>query len=114
MYLSNLYYPVPLVHRVAIVSEKGNVMGFLRVAVQVVCEGDEAPPNIKQSGNAKISFDDEEYFKVRGVGGGKNNHRKWQKTGTLYHPRTHSFGCSGNSSLTTNNFQKKNDHIQRD
>ena len=64
MYLSNLYYPVPLVHRVAIVSEKGNVMGFLRVAVQVVTEGEEAPPNVKQSGNAKIVFDDEDYFKV--------------------------------------------------
>ena len=64
MYLSNLYYPVPLLHRVAIVSEKGNVMGFLRVAVQVVTEGEEAPPNVKQSGNAKIVFDDEDYFKV--------------------------------------------------
>lgn len=36
MYLSNLLYPVPLVHRVAIVSEKGEVKGFLRVAVQAV------------------------------------------------------------------------------
>lgn len=34
MYLSNLLYPVPLVHRVAVVSEKGEVKGFLRVAVQ--------------------------------------------------------------------------------
>ena len=39
-------------------------MGFLRVAVQVVTEGEEAPPNVKQSGNAKIVFDDEDYFKV--------------------------------------------------
>ena len=36
MYLSNLYYPVPLVHRVAIVSDKGDVMGYLRVAVQAI------------------------------------------------------------------------------
>lgn len=36
MYLSNLLYPVPLVHRVAIVSEKGEVKGFLRVAVQAI------------------------------------------------------------------------------
>lgn len=36
MYLSNLLYPVPLVHRVAIVSEKGEVRGFLRVAVQAI------------------------------------------------------------------------------
>ena len=36
MYLSNLLYPVPLVHRVAVVSEKGEVKGFLRVAVQAI------------------------------------------------------------------------------
>lgn len=36
MYLSNLLYPVPLVHRVAIVNEKGEVKGFLRVAVQAI------------------------------------------------------------------------------
>jgi len=36
VYLSNLLYPVPLVHRVAIVNEKGEVKGFLRVAVQAI------------------------------------------------------------------------------
>lgn len=36
VYLSNLLYPVPLVHRVAIVTEKGEVKGFLRVAVQAI------------------------------------------------------------------------------
>lgn len=36
VYLSNLLYPVPLVHRVAVVSEKGDVKGFLRVAVQAI------------------------------------------------------------------------------
>ena len=36
MYLSNLFYPVPLVHRVAIVSEKGDVKGYLRIAIQAV------------------------------------------------------------------------------
>ncbi len=36
MYLSNLLYPVPLVHRIAIVNEKGEVKGFLRVAVQAI------------------------------------------------------------------------------
>lgn len=36
VYLSNLLYPVPLIHRVAIVSEKGEVRGFLRVAVQAI------------------------------------------------------------------------------
>lgn len=36
VYLSNLLYPVPLVHRVAIVTEKGEVRGFLRVGVQAI------------------------------------------------------------------------------
>lgn len=36
VYLSNLLYPVPLIHRVVIVSEKGEVRGFLRVAVQAI------------------------------------------------------------------------------
>lgn len=36
VYLSNLLYPVPLVHRVAIISKQGEVKGFLRVAVQAV------------------------------------------------------------------------------
>lgn len=36
IYLSNLLYPVPLVHKVAIVNERGDVRGFIRVAVQPV------------------------------------------------------------------------------
>ena len=36
VYLSNLLYPVPLVPRVAVVSEKGEVKGFLRVPVQAI------------------------------------------------------------------------------
>ena len=36
VYLTNLYYPVALVHRAAIVSEKGKVIGYLRVSIQIV------------------------------------------------------------------------------
>ena len=36
VYLSNLYYPVPLIHRVAIVNDKGDVKGYLRIAVQAI------------------------------------------------------------------------------
>jgi len=36
VYLSNLMYPVPLIHKVAIVNEKGDVKGYLRIAVQAV------------------------------------------------------------------------------
>lgn len=36
VYLSNLLYPVPLIQKVAIVNEKGDVKGYLRVTVQAV------------------------------------------------------------------------------
>ncbi|XP_044885577.1 kinesin-like protein KIF1A isoform X1 [Mauremys mutica] len=68
VYLSNLLYPVPLVHRVAIVSEKGEVKGFLRVAVQAISADEEAPDygsGVRQSGTAKISFDDQHFEKVQ-------------------------------------------------
>uniref|UniRef100_A0A8C5I641 plus-end-directed kinesin ATPase n=1 Tax=Gouania willdenowi TaxID=441366 RepID=A0A8C5I641_GOUWI len=67
VYLSNLLYPVPLVHRVAIVTEKGDVRGFLRVGVQAIAADEEAPDygsGVRQSGTAKISFDDEYFQKV--------------------------------------------------
>uniref|UniRef100_A0A8C5C634 plus-end-directed kinesin ATPase n=1 Tax=Gadus morhua TaxID=8049 RepID=A0A8C5C634_GADMO len=67
VYLSNLLYPVPLVHRVAIVSEKGEVKGFLRVAVQAISADEEAPDygsGVRQSGTAKISFEDQQFEKV--------------------------------------------------
>ncbi|XP_047220564.1 kinesin-like protein KIF1B isoform X9 [Girardinichthys multiradiatus] len=65
VYLSNLLYPVPLVHRVAVVTEKGEVRGFLCVGVQAIAADEEAPDygsGVRQSGTAKVSFDDE-YFK---------------------------------------------------
>lgn len=36
IYLSNLLYPVPLVHKIPIVNERGDVRGYIRVAVQPV------------------------------------------------------------------------------
>lgn len=72
VYLSNLLYPVPLIHRVAIVSEKGEVRGFLRVAVQAIAADEEAPDygsGIRQSGTAKISFDNEYFNQVRTLPG---------------------------------------------
>uniref|UniRef100_A0A8C9SB95 plus-end-directed kinesin ATPase n=1 Tax=Scleropages formosus TaxID=113540 RepID=A0A8C9SB95_SCLFO len=68
VYLSNLLYPVPLVHRVAIVSEKGDVKGFLRVAVQAISADEEAPDygsGVRQSGTAKISFEDQQFEKFQ-------------------------------------------------
>lgn len=58
VYLSNLLYPVPLVHKVAIVNERGDVRGYLRVAVQPVMDEECIDFNngVKQS--AKIIFED--------------------------------------------------------
>ncbi|XP_034947689.1 kinesin-like protein unc-104 isoform X4 [Chelonus insularis] len=59
VYLSNLLYPVPLIHKVAIVNEKGDVKGYLRVAVQAVVEEEnsEYSSGVRQS--ARISFEDD-------------------------------------------------------
>ncbi|XP_058270021.1 kinesin-like protein KIF1A isoform X3 [Hemibagrus wyckioides] len=78
VYLSNLLYPVPLVHRVAIVSEKGEVKGFLRVAVQAVSADEEAPDygsGVRQSGTAKISFEDQQFekFQTESCSGGMSH-----------------------------------------
>ncbi|XP_055538457.1 kinesin-like protein unc-104 isoform X2 [Wyeomyia smithii] len=58
VYLSNLLYPVPLVHKVAIVNERGDVRGYLRVAVQPVMDEENADfsNGVKQS--ARILFDE--------------------------------------------------------
>ena len=51
-------YPVPLIHKVAIVNEKGDVKGYLRVAVQPVLEeNSEYAVGVRQS--ARIAFDNE-------------------------------------------------------
>ncbi|XP_041952479.1 kinesin-like protein KIF1A isoform X3 [Alosa sapidissima] len=76
VYLSNLLYPVPLVHRVAIVSEKGEVKGFLRVAVQAISADEEAPDygsGVRQSGTAKISFEDQQFEKMEAGTGGMSH-----------------------------------------
>ncbi|XP_063227790.1 kinesin-like protein unc-104 isoform X3 [Bacillus rossius redtenbacheri] len=59
VYLSNLLYPVHLIHKVAIVNEKGDVRGYLKVAIQPVIEENnvEYASGVRQS--ARISFDDE-------------------------------------------------------
>jgi len=66
LYLSNLLHPITVVQKIAVVSESGDVKGYLRVVVQAVRDNEElgAVPemgsisfNIKRS--AKIRFDDD-------------------------------------------------------
>ncbi|XP_046819717.1 kinesin-like protein unc-104 isoform X1 [Vespa crabro] len=77
VYLSNLMYPVPLIHKVAIVNEKGDVKGYLRVAVQGVVgeENSEYSSGVRQS--AHISFEDDLF------GGHKHNKRNTLLAQTL-------------------------------
>ncbi|MPC28952.1 Kinesin-like protein unc-104 [Portunus trituberculatus] len=69
LYLSNLLYPVPLLHRVAIVNERGDVKGYLKVAVQaVIVSEDDAvestqPAGVRQS--ARISFNEGSFKRPR-------------------------------------------------
>uniref|UniRef100_H2YU63 Kinesin-like protein unc-104 n=1 Tax=Ciona savignyi TaxID=51511 RepID=H2YU63_CIOSA len=55
VYLSNLLVPVPLVHKMAVVSETGEVKGYLRVAVQPIIG--EYPAHRRQSATAHVKFD---------------------------------------------------------
>ena len=60
VYLSNLMYPVPLIHRIAIVNERGDVKGFLRVAVQAILGENEG--QFKSIMNKSVNFDGNPYF----------------------------------------------------
>ncbi|RZF34007.1 hypothetical protein LSTR_LSTR012352 [Laodelphax striatellus] len=62
IYLSNLMYPVPLIHKVAIVNEKGDVKGYLRVAVQAVGDDENGDHTSGVRQSAKIQFDDEHWL----------------------------------------------------
>lgn len=76
IYLSNLLYPVPLVHKVAIVNERGDVKGYLRVAVQPVLDEESVDftNGVKQS--ARIIFDEEANKKYRAIAPSSGHHEK--------------------------------------
>ncbi|XP_066904083.1 kinesin-like protein unc-104 isoform X2 [Halyomorpha halys] len=59
VYLSNLLYPVPLIHKVAIVNEKGDVKGYLRIAVQAIIDDETIDHSSGVRQSARISFHDE-------------------------------------------------------
>ncbi len=71
VYLTNLLYGLPLVQKVAIVSEHGEIKGYLKIAIQQLQSTDTTNEQIKlmktyrnASGMTKIAFDDETYFQV--------------------------------------------------
>ncbi len=78
VYLTNLLHGVPLVQNVAIVSERGSIKGYLKIAIQELSTSTASSP-IQETTNeqiklmrtyrnacglTKIVFDDETYFQV--------------------------------------------------
>ncbi|CAD6199177.1 unnamed protein product [Caenorhabditis auriculariae] len=63
VYLSNLLHNVPLIHKVAIVNEKGEVKGYLKVAIEPVKqgEGEAQKKGVRQT--AKLYFRKEDFIK---------------------------------------------------
>uniref|UniRef100_A0A5S6Q9F7 Kinesin-like protein unc-104 n=1 Tax=Trichuris muris TaxID=70415 RepID=A0A5S6Q9F7_TRIMR len=65
VYLTNLLFNVPLVHKVSIVNEKGEVQGYLRIGVQIVEKDEnekcEINKRIKQC--ARLTFREENFSK---------------------------------------------------
>ncbi|GMR36635.1 hypothetical protein PMAYCL1PPCAC_06830 [Pristionchus mayeri] len=59
VYLNNLMHDVSLVHKVAIVNEKGEVKGYLKVAIEMETEGMKPESGVRQS--AKLHFRKEDY-----------------------------------------------------
>ena len=91
VYLSNLMYPVPLIHRIAIVNEKGDVRGYLRVAVQAIlgkAEGGKkhSAPKTKVESLVKQSLScRKRIFDVKACSGTKSNFSFDVYLGTLKH-----------------------------
>jgi len=78
VYLSNLMQPVALLHRAAVVDDRGDVRAFLRVAVQSAADGEDplagtaaAAAAVRQS--ATIAF---EAAAMSGGGGGGRRRRR--------------------------------------
>ncbi|KAH7687831.1 Kinesin-like, partial [Aphelenchoides avenae] len=62
VYLSNLLHNTSLVHKVAIVNEKGDVQGYLRVRVEPIDEDDKSlATGVRQS--ARLNFRKEDFLK---------------------------------------------------
>ncbi|CAJ0951418.1 unnamed protein product, partial [Mesorhabditis belari] len=65
VYLSNLLHDVPLIHKVAVVNEKGEVKGYLKVAIEPIRKGEKEPPQksgVRQM--ARLHFRREDFLKA--------------------------------------------------
>jgi len=73
VYLTNLLYGLPLIQNVAIVSDRGDIKGYLKISIEQLQNSTQDTTNeqiklMKTYKNAcgltKIVFDDETYFQV--------------------------------------------------
>lgn len=69
VYLNNLLHNLPLVHKVAVVNEKGNVCGYLRVCIEPILSNennllnDNTKLNKKVRQSARLNFRREDFLK---------------------------------------------------
>ena len=78
VFLSNLLHGLPLIQTVAIVSDRGAIKGYLKIAMQQICTSSTVSPTGETTdeqiklmrtyrnacGLIKLVFDDETYFQV--------------------------------------------------
>lgn len=74
VYLTNLLYGIPLIQNVAIVSERGEIKGYLKISIEQIQTSTASETTNEQiklmktyrnaCGLTKIVFDDETYFQV--------------------------------------------------
>lgn len=99
VYISNLMYPVPMIQKVAIVNEKGDVKGYLRVVINAVDEDQGQRVNtrfVRQS--AKITFDDDKLCFNKGRRTGLHFEEKIvEGQNALLHEKIDDFECDADS-----------------
>ncbi|CAI2344287.1 unnamed protein product [Caenorhabditis sp. 36 PRJEB53466] len=64
VYLNNLLHNVPLIHKVAVVNEKGEVKGYLKVAIEPVQKNEVVNPKKGVRQTAKLHFRKEDFLKT--------------------------------------------------
>ncbi|CAI4224627.1 unnamed protein product [Auanema sp. JU1783] len=69
VYLSNLLHNVPLIHKVAVVNEKGEVKGYLKVSIEPIQKGEIDTQKKGTRQTAKLHFRKEDFIRAtRGDG----------------------------------------------
>ncbi|CAD5217128.1 unnamed protein product [Bursaphelenchus xylophilus] len=65
VYMSNLLHNVPLIHKVAVVNESGDVKGYLRVSIEPILNDDKKPTKCGVRQSARLNFRKEDFMKSK-------------------------------------------------